>query len=289
LAYRFYANAKARAVLILLPGFALTSQDYVAFCSVLAQRTLAAVYSLDLRGHGDSGGRQGDVDYVGQLSDDVRDALAHIRNRHPDIPVGLCAHSSGCSLAIQLLSASGAPKLMGLFLIAPVFCGHLEFDRRQTWLHRLVHLCRQARRLPNTAPSKFQINQQFRFFLARYILAPMCPGGQRITVLTVRANDKLPSIRYTRRFYQGYRCADPRAQLSRLSCPVWMMVGEEDEFTQPAAVISVVRWYVAPNLLRNVQNIRQVGHFTVFSVAATLLAQWIKPVLHLEPAMQGDA
>jgi len=289
LGYRFYTNAAPRAVLILLPGFALTSRDYVAFCSALAQLAGTAVYSLDLRGHGDSAGRLGDVDYAGQLCDDLHDAFAHVRERHRDIPVGLCAHSSGCSLAIQLLSAPNPPGPMGLFLIAPVFCGHLEFDRHQTRLHRLVHFCQQGRKHAKVVPSKLQIKQQFHFFLGRYVLARFFPGGGRMTVLKVRPNDKTPWMTFTRRFYQGYRCADPRTQLAELSCPVWMMVGEEDEFTLPQAVISMLHWHVAPSLLRDIQHVRGVGHFTVFSVAAMLLARWLNPILSDKPAARGDA
>ncbi|QAB30750.1 alpha/beta hydrolase [Pantoea ananatis] len=56
--YRHYTMTTAQSVMLLLPGFGLTSEDYVSCCQHLAKSSAVTVYSPDLRGQGQSqGGR----------------------------------------------------------------------------------------------------------------------------------------------------------------------------------------------------------------------------------------
>ena len=48
------------------------------------------VYAPDMRGHGDSG-RRGDIDYTGQLDDDLADLVAEIRTTHSKATLGAFA------------------------------------------------------------------------------------------------------------------------------------------------------------------------------------------------------
>ncbi len=52
------------------------------------------IYSLDLRGHGESG-PLGDIGYRGQLEDDMADLLKVIDERHPQEKRLLVGHSLG--------------------------------------------------------------------------------------------------------------------------------------------------------------------------------------------------
>jgi len=57
----------------------------------------ASVYVPVLRGHGNSG-RVGDIDYIGQLEDDLADFVAVLRRLHPNASLSLIGFSSGVAL-----------------------------------------------------------------------------------------------------------------------------------------------------------------------------------------------
>lgn len=76
----------------------------------------AKIVTPDLRGHGFTPKRQGDVDYIGQLEDDLTDLITHLN--HPG-PVILAGHSSGGGLAIRYAGNPTAAPIAETILIAP--------------------------------------------------------------------------------------------------------------------------------------------------------------------------
>jgi non-heme chloroperoxidase len=54
----------------------------------MVQQAGVTAYALDVRGHGASG-RRGDIDYIGQLDDDLADFMAQIRADHPNAACAL--------------------------------------------------------------------------------------------------------------------------------------------------------------------------------------------------------
>lgn len=60
-------------------------------------RPVQTVYALDMRGRGSSG-RRGDIDYIGQLEDDIADFVATVRPTHSDAALTLLGFSGGASL-----------------------------------------------------------------------------------------------------------------------------------------------------------------------------------------------
>ncbi len=85
----------------------------------LSKRGLAAVYVPDLRGHGASAGRRGDVDYIGQLEDDLDDLLEVVRREHPGARVVLLGHSSGGGLVVRFAGGRRSAPVAGYVLLAP--------------------------------------------------------------------------------------------------------------------------------------------------------------------------
>ncbi|HTT99169.1 MAG TPA: alpha/beta fold hydrolase [Rhizomicrobium sp.] len=108
LAYRFYPANGSEAV-ILLHGSGTESSVMNAAAKVLNADGVA-VYAPDLRGHGASG-RRGDIDYIGQLDDDIADLAALARKNSPRAKLTLIGFSGGGALTIRI--AGG--KYGGLF------------------------------------------------------------------------------------------------------------------------------------------------------------------------------
>ena len=117
LAYRFYSSPAAKVVL-LLHGSAGSSASVHALATGLARHGAAVVYALDVRGHGASGPR-GDVEYIGQLDDDLADVAAWIRGRHPGRPLLLAGFSATGGLALRVASSPQGRLFDGYVLLAP--------------------------------------------------------------------------------------------------------------------------------------------------------------------------
>ena len=118
--YREYAGSgDAARVIVLLHGSGYHSGYLQPLAAGLAESDNVRVYTPDLRGHGPDPVRRGDVDYIGQLEDDLDDFLGLVRRAHPEAALLLAGHSSGGGLAIR--HAGGDPQVPvdGYILLAP--------------------------------------------------------------------------------------------------------------------------------------------------------------------------
>ena len=76
LEYRLYESSSATdKVLILLHGSGWHSMQFYPLASSISENGLAHVITPDLRGHGFHPENRGDVDYIGQLEDDLADLI----------------------------------------------------------------------------------------------------------------------------------------------------------------------------------------------------------------------
>lgn len=118
LAYRVYPSA-ANRTLLLLHGAAGHSGHMHTLAKTIADNALARVYTIDLRGHGLSGGPSGHaVDGFEVLRDDVVEMLAAVRRAAAGSTVILGGFSAGGGLAVRL-AESAAPGIDAFLLIAP--------------------------------------------------------------------------------------------------------------------------------------------------------------------------
>jgi hypothetical protein len=81
LAYRFY-DSTSDQILIFVHGSSYHGASYHALASMISSSGVSKVVLPNLRGHFQSGRRRGDVDYVGQLEDDIADLVQCLRKRN---------------------------------------------------------------------------------------------------------------------------------------------------------------------------------------------------------------
>ena len=86
------------------------------------------VYVPDLRGHGGSPVRRGEIEYEGQLEDDLADLIKRTSKPGDIIIVG--GHSEGGGLAVRFASSAYGSIVKGYILLAPVLS--LEFPTSRT-------------------------------------------------------------------------------------------------------------------------------------------------------------
>lgn len=119
LAYRFYPSAADR-ILIFIHGSSYHGAGYHALASAISLGGAAQVVLPNLRGHYQSGLRRGDVDYIGQLEDDIVDLIRFLRADHKTGPITLGGHSSGGGLAIRFAGGGHGDDVSSYLLLSPI-------------------------------------------------------------------------------------------------------------------------------------------------------------------------
>ena len=111
----FQGPGPGAPLLILLHGSGWFGQQFDALAPRLAE--VADVLVPDLRGHGRKPARRGDIDYIGQLEDDIADLIA--ARAKPGQKVVLAGHSSGGGLVVRFAGGANGGMIDAAILLAP--------------------------------------------------------------------------------------------------------------------------------------------------------------------------
>ena len=102
------------------------------------------LYALDLRGHGKSDGVRGDIVTFEHFQRDLRAAVLHLRELHPNLPLFMLAESMGTSIAINYAATAAGPARPDfLALIACVIAPTLK--PRPDEIVRTLYYCMRDR------------------------------------------------------------------------------------------------------------------------------------------------
>ncbi|HXP31231.1 MAG TPA: alpha/beta fold hydrolase [Stellaceae bacterium] len=116
LGYRIYAGSGAQVV-VLIHGSSDDGTGMHPLAKALRDAG-ASVYVPVLRGHRDSG-RSGDIDYIGQLEDDLADFVAVLRPLHPTASFSLIGFSSGGGFALRVIAGPDEKLFDRFIMISP--------------------------------------------------------------------------------------------------------------------------------------------------------------------------
>jgi alpha-beta hydrolase superfamily lysophospholipase len=129
-------EAPPAAILVISHGLAEHGGRY----DHVATRMVAeghAVYALDHRGHGRSGGRRANVDRFDYLVSDLHELVAHARRAGPGLPVFLLGHSMGGAIAFGY-ALRHQDELQALALSAPALAAGDAVPALQLLLVRIL-------------------------------------------------------------------------------------------------------------------------------------------------------
>jgi len=223
---RYLATAEDAPVLLLLHGSGYHSRYLMPLGEVLSSGGAAHAYTPDLRGHGPSPLRRGDVDHIDQLEEDLADLIAHVRRQHPQSTLIVGGHSSGGGLALRFAGGAHADGsgVDGYLLLAP-YLHHAAPTARadDRWARPKV-----ARIIALSIADRLGITALHSAVVIEFNL----PAAYR---------DGTETLAYSYRLNTGLAPRDHRADLAAIDVPLLVLVGADDDAFVAAAYPAVVK------------------------------------------------
>ncbi len=258
---RYPARSPARPLVILVHGSGWHSMQFHRLASALAAQDVAEVITPDMRGHGPSPERRGDVDHIGQMESDIA-ALIDVAGQGREVILG--GHSSGGGFVIRFAGGKFGHKADGFVLLAPYVHHRAPTTRPKSggWarpaIRRLVGLS-ILNAFGITALNGLPV---ISFAMPRSVLDG--PLGDTAT------------LTYSYRLNAGFAPrARYRSDLARLTRPFVLLAGESDEAFVAPAYESLFRAHTGSGGYRLVPG---AGHLGIVDSPATLalLAHWLR-------------
>jgi alpha-beta hydrolase superfamily lysophospholipase len=212
LAYRHYP-AQSDKVTILLHGSGWHSQYFLPLAEFISSEGLAQVYTPDLRGHGPTPERRGDIDYIGQLEDDLADLIAMIRKDNPNAMLIIGGHSSGGGLAIRFAGSRYGQQADAYLLLTPYL----------TYKGPTIHPKSGGWTYPYTARIAGLVmlnNFGIRWFNGLTVIEFNMPE---------EARDGTETLSYSYRLNTAYAPRNYKKDLSAITQPLLLTAGTADE------------------------------------------------------------
>jgi pimeloyl-ACP methyl ester carboxylesterase len=121
LAFRHYiGHSDGSTIVVLIHGSAGYGDQLHALASGIAASGEAQVYTLDMRGHGLSGGKAGHaVFHVEQPCEDIADFIGFLDRKTPGARIILGGHSAGGGLVLRFCRSPAGRRISACLFLAP--------------------------------------------------------------------------------------------------------------------------------------------------------------------------
>jgi non-heme chloroperoxidase len=259
LAYRIYPSPSER-LLIFLHGSSYHGGGYQALATAVSQSGAATVVLPNLRGHFQSGRRRGDVDYVGQLEDDIADLIQFLRGEGLRGPLTLGGHSSGGGLAIRYAGGAYGGAVAHYLLLSPVIPTSSSVKG-------------------GTAGGWANLNMRRLFGLVA-LNAFGIHGFNALPIVEFNKPEKYwdgtETLSYSYRLNASYHPRyDYRKDVRALGDKALVMVGAQDEAVDAAGLQSLIASNAAASRLKILPGI---NHFAIFTEPKALeeIVAWLQ-------------
>ena len=133
---QYGTQTASKPMLVFVHGSGWNGMQYNALAHKLSQD--AYVLAVDLRGHGAAPERRGDVDYIGQMEDDLADLIT--AERKAGQKVVMLGHSSGGGLVVRFAGGTNGALIDNAILFAPFLKYNAPSTRADAggWAHLLI-------------------------------------------------------------------------------------------------------------------------------------------------------
>ncbi len=201
-------------VVIAIHGSSGSSSSLHPLAKALSAQGIA-VYAPDIRGHGRTGVR-GDIDFAGQLDDDLADFVAAVATRHPNAKLVLLGFSAGGGYALHAAASPVGKSFARAVLLSPMLGARVPTYRQtQAWAAPYI-----PRIIALALLNRVGIHAFDHLTALAFAIDP-----KRTDILTDR---------YSWLLMRGFATKDYAADLRNAACPIAVLVGEKDELFDAA-------------------------------------------------------
>lgn len=244
--YPFLPDQEPKAIVIFYHGGGVWSnKTYQKMAQVIAQDGSMAVYLVDIRGHGNSGGPRGDAPSAQQVWQDVRSMVDFVKEQHPNQKIFLAGHSAGAGLLLNYSGWDTSSPVDGYLFFAPYLgpqsgaikehADHAESFVKDAKVFKLIVHAISGGWLFNHSPAVF-----FNY-----------------PVHVQETNSRI-LLHYTCAMSAATSPHDPKRLFSELSKPCALYIGELDEQFIPEKVIAYkkcLRYCVAAEIIPDTKHL----------------------------------
>ena len=258
LAYREYTPKQISTVLIFYHGGGTYSAGgYQYIGNGLSNRFNILVITPDIRGHGDSGGEEGDAPSPEQVFDDIGVFIRHMKSQYPQKPVFLGGHSSGGGTIINYSNFNKREKVRGYVFISP----HLGF-RSKTEIENLANPFATVKIDLFVKNAMFGTHGNSKAVFFNYS-KEVLQKTKNIAAITVNmSNAQTP--------------ASPKKQLQELNLPAAVWIGKEDEVLD---AIKVIYFFKENNPKSFTKIVEGEKHLSILLTVSNHIGPWIHDVV----------
>ncbi|WDE02320.1 alpha/beta hydrolase [Thalassomonas actiniarum] len=272
-------DAHCSGRVLLLHGSTFNSRRYANIAKACVKSGFEVVL-CDWRGHGESQGKPGTCDYIGQLEDDISDIIAWFEQEQP-LPLILGGHSAGSVVCLRYLEKYGQKKVDACYFIAPTFNNTqepLRFDKpgaQKSFLLRHMRKKPCFQPAPESAAKHMPVMNDRMFYLATVL-----PFLRHRTVITFPGSEKMAALEgrvlnYSFNLMASVSIPYYSKAFRKLKLPVVFICGENDEGLHPDFLPMLCQWHLAPQLDKEVVMLPKLNHMSVLGGAARVLPQWL--------------
>jgi alpha-beta hydrolase superfamily lysophospholipase len=257
LSYRHYP-APSNKILILLHGSGWHSRYFLPLAQFISSEGLAQVYTPDLRGHGGTPVKRGDVDYIEQLEDDLADFIAMIQKDNPKALLIVGGHSSGGGLAIRLAGSRYGGQADAYVLFSPFLKYNAPTTRPHSggWAHPYTARIVGLTMLNNVGIHWFDYLPAIEFNMPEDV------------------RDGTETLSYSHRLNVAYAPRNFKKDLRAIMQPLLVVAGTGDESFFAERYESVISQYTAADV-KLLQGVTHIG-VVVGPEVRPVIKEWLE-------------
>ncbi len=222
--FSYKYEKESNTTIILLHGVLSSAFLMNKTSGLLREVTNNEIITLDFRGHGQSEGAPGDIDYINQYVDDLADVISAIRNEKPQQKIILAGHSMGGGIILRYAMKETNPKIDGYLLFAP----HLGVNSPTV---------KTTNSVEEQAFIKLHIN---RIIGLKMMNAIGDTTNNNLPVLFFNLPESMPVTKYSYRANESMSPLDYKKGLNAINKPLLVIVGSKDEAFDAAKFTSAV-------------------------------------------------
>jgi alpha-beta hydrolase superfamily lysophospholipase len=211
-----YANSfevKSNTTILFLHGILASNFQFNTTAGLLSTETNTNVITLDLRGHGKSEGKPGDIDYIDQYVDDISDVVETIRKQDVQQRIILAGHSMGGGIAMRYVMKKNTSPIDGYLLFAPALGWEAPTSRKET----------------NSEDEKFSQAHVPRIIGNAMLNAIGITSFNNKPVLFFNFQNGSPIIKYTYRSMASMSPDNASMAFKKVNKPLLVIVGKDDQ------------------------------------------------------------